>query len=246
MMQFFDSAYAWFHTHPGPYLLALWLVGTVLTVAMRARTPEEWVALADSQPRLQGAIKLMRKVFPDLPGALRAMQQIVTGAAETRGVPLPPRLYAPPVDSGDMPTPTPRNDKPRGVAQVRVLAVLALLTAIPLSPAVHLAGCAWLSAKAPVVKRVVKAVTGACTGYAVVVPDVGPVCLVLSQIDQILEDVLAAKRDGVAYRLTVDVDGVEREVAIPPEQLAAFAQHVGQVSATGHAAPAASGSAGAR
>lgn len=161
------------------------------------------------------------------------------------------RANIPPSASSDDVTwpkgpPTPRNDRPRGVAQVRVLAFIALLTAIPLSPAVHVAGCAWLSAKAPVVKRVVKAVTGACTGYAIVVPEVGPVCLVLAQVDQILEDVLAAKRDGVAYHLTVEIDGVERSVTIPPEQLAAFAAHVGQVSSAGHAAPAASGSAGAR
>ena len=161
------------------------------------------------------------------------------------------RANIPPSASSDEVTwpkgpPTPRNDRPRGVAQVRVLAFLALLATVPLSPALHLAGCAWLSAKAPVVKRVVKAVSGACTGYAIVVPDVGPVCLVLAQVDQILEDVLAAKRDGVAYHLAVEIDGVERSVTIPPEQLAAFASHVGSVSATGHAAPAASGSAGAR
>lgn len=224
--------------------------GFIIWPALSALFTLALAAMAKSgNPRVQAAYHLVASLGIDVPKLIDALKTLVSKAAPPRTpVQIEFRVNVPPSAESDEVTwpkgpPTPRNDRPRGVAQVRVLAVLAMLTAIPLSPAVHLAGCAWLSAKAPVVKRVVKAVTGACTGYAIVVPEVGPVCLVLAQVDQILEDVLAAKRDGVAYHLTVEIDGVERSVTIPPEQLAAFASHVGQVSSAGHAAPAASGSA---
>lgn len=88
-MDFLATSYTWFHQHPGPWLLGLWIIGAVMTVALRAKTPEQWVALAESSPRLAGSIKLVRKIFPDLPGAIVALRQIVLGVAASRGVPLP-------------------------------------------------------------------------------------------------------------------------------------------------------------
>lgn len=142
--------------------------------------------------------------------------------------------------------PTPRNDKPRGVAQIRVLAFLALLTAIPLSPAVHLAGCAWWQQHRSAVIHTFRAITGVCTGFAVSVPEVGPVCLALDQVDRLLEVLAAAQRDRDGVRLRFEIGDATREVTVAPDQIGALLSHVGQVSAAGHAAPAASGSAGAR
>lgn len=159
------------------------------------------------------------------------------------------RANIPPSASSDEVTwpkgpPTPRNDKPRGVAQVRVLVVLALLTAIPLSPALHVAGCAgwWTQNKARVV-HTFRAITGVCTGFAVSVPEVGPVCLALDQVDRLLEVLAAAQRDRDSVRLRIEIGDVTREVTVSPDQVGALLSHVGQVSSAGHAAPAASGSA---
>lgn len=61
--------------------LAVLVLATVLNVALRTRTPEEWIALGEAYPRTKAAIKVLRAVFPDLPGALRALQTFLNGKA---------------------------------------------------------------------------------------------------------------------------------------------------------------------
>lgn len=225
--------------------------------------PPSWVVAARWRPVLVVALGLLSGVLEAVVGgaawrdaivggllsALLAMLghttivDLLRGGRDIGAAPEKGPLYAPPPAPPSDEVTLPRG--PRGVATIEVVTAIAgALVVLALVQVIF--GCSWLKAQGPTVVHVVRAIEGACTGYAIVVPDVGPVCLALSQIDQILEDVLAAKRDGVAYHLTVEIDGVERSVTIPPEQLAAFAAHVGQVAASGHAAPAASGSAGAR
>lgn len=64
---------------------AAWpIVSALLIVALRARTPEEWVALGERSPRVQGALRLLRAVGLDPVKALSALSQIVTGRAPER------------------------------------------------------------------------------------------------------------------------------------------------------------------
>ncbi len=88
LFPFFVDSFRWFHTHPGPYLIAIWCVGALLTILLRIKSPLEWLLLADSSPRLHGALVLIRRVFPDLPGALESLVQIVTGVVKDSGVPV--------------------------------------------------------------------------------------------------------------------------------------------------------------
>lgn len=64
------------------YALWAWpFISAVLIVLVRARTPEQWVALGERSPRTQGAIRLLRAIGLDPVKALSAVQQIVTGRA---------------------------------------------------------------------------------------------------------------------------------------------------------------------
>jgi hypothetical protein len=66
---------------------SLWpIVSALLLVALRSRTPEQWVALGETSPRWQGVIRLLRAVGLDPAKALSALGQIVTGRAPARAV----------------------------------------------------------------------------------------------------------------------------------------------------------------
>lgn len=75
---------------------ALWpVVSALLLVALRARTPEQWVALGERSPRAQGVIRLLRAVGLDPAKALSALSQIVTGRAPARAVQIADTIAAP-------------------------------------------------------------------------------------------------------------------------------------------------------
>ena len=74
---------AWLSSHGA----AVWpIVSALLLVALRSRTPEQWVALGETSPRWQGVIRLLRAVGLDPAKALSALGQIVTGRAPARAV----------------------------------------------------------------------------------------------------------------------------------------------------------------
>ena len=75
---------------------ALWpVVSALLLVALRARTPEQWVALGERSPRVQGVVRLLRAVGLDPAKALSALGQIVTGRAPARAVQIADTIAAP-------------------------------------------------------------------------------------------------------------------------------------------------------
>lgn len=61
-------------------LVSAWpVLSAVLIVVVRTRTPEQWVALGEHSPRLQGAVRLLRALGLDPVRALDALAVIVTG-----------------------------------------------------------------------------------------------------------------------------------------------------------------------
>ena len=85
----------WLYAHA----VALWpIVSALLIIALRARTPEEWVAMGERSPRVQGVIRLLRAVGLDPAKALSALAQIVTGRAPSRAVQIADTI-APPAPS---------------------------------------------------------------------------------------------------------------------------------------------------
>ena len=65
----------------------LWpAASAVLVLLLRARTPEQWVALGEKRPRIQGAIRLLRALGVDPVKAVAAVVQIVSGRAPARAV----------------------------------------------------------------------------------------------------------------------------------------------------------------
>lgn len=71
------------------------VLSALLVVVLRSRTPEAWVALGESSPRLQGVVRLLRAVGLDPAKAVSALVQIVTARTPER--PLPAReTVAPP------------------------------------------------------------------------------------------------------------------------------------------------------
>ena len=78
---------------------ALWpVVSALLIIALRTRSPEEWIALGEQSPRAQGVIRLLRAVGLDPAKALSALAQIVTGRAPSRAVQIADTI-APPAPS---------------------------------------------------------------------------------------------------------------------------------------------------
>ena len=85
----------WLSSHA----VALWpVVSALLIIALRARTPEEWVAMGERSPRVQGFIRFLRAVGLDPAKALSALAQIVTGRAPSRAVQIADTI-APPAPS---------------------------------------------------------------------------------------------------------------------------------------------------
>lgn len=114
---------------------ALWpLVSALLLVALRSRTPEQWVALGETSPRWQGVIRLLRAVGLDPAKALSALGQIVTGRAPARAVQIADTVQR----ATQVPPPS---DPQRGA--VRVGALLAICGGVLLATAVGaaLTGC---------------------------------------------------------------------------------------------------------
>lgn len=65
----------------------LWpAASAILILLLRSRTPEQWVALGEKRPRVQGAIRLLRALGVDPVKAVAALQQIVTGRAPARAL----------------------------------------------------------------------------------------------------------------------------------------------------------------
>lgn len=68
---------------------AAWpVVSGVLVLVLRSRTPEQWVALGERSPRLQGLVRLLRAVGLDPAKAVSALVQIVTARVPERPVPV--------------------------------------------------------------------------------------------------------------------------------------------------------------
>lgn len=115
---------------------SLWpILSALLLVALRSRTPEQWVALGETSPRWQGVIRLLRAVGLDPAKALSALGQIVTGRAPARAVQI--------ADAVQRATqaPPPPSDPQRGA--VRVGALLAICGAVVVASMVGavLTGC---------------------------------------------------------------------------------------------------------
>lgn len=69
---------------------AAWpVVSALLLLVLRSRTPEQWVALGETHPRVQGVVRLLRAVGLDPAKAVSALVQIVTARAPSRAS-LPP------------------------------------------------------------------------------------------------------------------------------------------------------------
>ena len=66
----------WLKAHA---LLAWPLVSALLILVFRTRTPEEWVRLGETQPRIQGLLRLLRGVGLDPVKALEGLSQLLTG-----------------------------------------------------------------------------------------------------------------------------------------------------------------------
>ena len=85
----------WLSSHA----VALWpVVSALLIIALRTRSPEEWIAMGERSPRVQGVIRLLRAVGLDPAKALSALVQIVTGRAPARAVQIADTI-APPAPS---------------------------------------------------------------------------------------------------------------------------------------------------
>ena len=96
------------------------VLSALLVVVLRSRTPEAWVALGESSPRLQGVVRLLRAVGLDPAKAVSALVQIVTARTPER--PLPARETVAP------PAPVDRTGE-RGSIEVRGVALI-LATAL--------------------------------------------------------------------------------------------------------------------
>ena len=97
----------WLSSHA----VALWpVVSALLIIALRTHSPEEWVALGERSPRVQGVIRLLRAVGLDPAKALSALAQIVTGRAPARAVQIADTI-APP-----SPSKVPASIAPKGGA----------------------------------------------------------------------------------------------------------------------------------
>lgn len=67
---------------------AAWpIVSAVLILVLRSRSPEQWVALGETYPRVQGVVRLLRAVGLDPAKAVSALVQVVSGRAPERPLP---------------------------------------------------------------------------------------------------------------------------------------------------------------
>lgn len=116
----------WITTHAA----AAWpIVSAVLILVLRSRTPEAWVALGESHPRVQGVVRLLRAVGVDPAKAVSALVQIVTARAPERPAPSAPA--APPSPSSGQ----------RGAVRVSVLLAISGALLVASVTGVVLQGC---------------------------------------------------------------------------------------------------------
>lgn len=115
---------------------SLWpILSALLLVALRSRTPEQWVALGETSPRWQGVIRLLRAVGLDPAKALSALGQIVTGRAPVRAVQI--------ADAVQRATqaPPPPSDPQRGSVRVGALLVICGAVVVASMVGAVLTGC---------------------------------------------------------------------------------------------------------
>ena len=118
---------------------ALWpVVSALLIIALRTRSPEEWIALGEQSPRAQGVIRLLRAVGLDPAKALSALAQIVTGRAPSRAVQIADTIA--PVDPSKVPAPIQREGE-RGSARVGAVAFVLAVGLCLAGLGATLAGC---------------------------------------------------------------------------------------------------------
>jgi len=123
----------WLYAHA----VALWpIVSALLIIALRTRSPEEWIAMGERSPRVQGVIRLLRAVGLDPAKALSALAQIVTGRA--RAVQIADTI-APPAPS-KVPAPIQREGE-RGSVRVSVLVSLSGAVLVATLAGALLAAC---------------------------------------------------------------------------------------------------------
>lgn len=67
---------AWFGVH---WEVAWPIVSAVVLAVAKRRTPEEWIALGERSPRVQGVLRFLRAAGFDTTDAMRGVMQIVTG-----------------------------------------------------------------------------------------------------------------------------------------------------------------------
>lgn len=100
---------------------AAWpVVSGVLVLVLRSRTPEQWVALGERSPRLQGGVRLLRAVGLDPAKAVSALVQIVTARVPER----PAAAVTPPSQSKVPPGPVDHRGE-RGAVRVGTLVALS-------------------------------------------------------------------------------------------------------------------------
>lgn len=115
-----NTIVTWTEAHWG---VAVWILSAVLVLALRKRTPEEWVALGERSPRWQGVIRLLRGVGLDPVKVLSAIIQIVTGKVPARVLQAVEVLA--PVTPSKVPTAIPPRDGQRGAVRVELLVLFA-------------------------------------------------------------------------------------------------------------------------
>jgi len=98
---------AWAKAHPTETAL---IASAVVNTALRRKTAEEWVALAERRPVLAFALGLVRDLGVDPASALRRGQTVLNALALTSASSVLRRLLgdAPPSDNGP---PTPRSEE---------------------------------------------------------------------------------------------------------------------------------------
>lgn len=143
---------AWASEH----LAVLWpILSALLVLVLRSRTPEDWVALGERSPRLQGVIRLVRALGLDPVKAVSALVQIVTA-----------RAPAPPAAPTAAPPAAPREGQSGG-ARLDLIALAFATAVVCLALGVVLYGCPRLppvSGCAPTAQRCADGRPEVCSG----------------------------------------------------------------------------------
>ena len=65
------------------YFLAIWLATGLVNLALTKRTPEEWEAWAEANPRLGSFARFLRRAGLNLPAIIRAASSALNARAGT-------------------------------------------------------------------------------------------------------------------------------------------------------------------